>query len=313
MKRYASLILTYLLVITLSLGTVFSVAPAVSAAASSKITISNVPAYSDSAWVEINNNTPYFTESEITTKVFETYSDLDGLGRCGVAYANICKDIMPAEERGTIGMIKPSGWQTVKYDFVDGKYLYNRCHLIGYQLAGENANVKNLITGTRYLNIVGMLDFENTVSGYLEEKPNNHVLYRVTPIFKGDNLVASGVEMEGYSVEDKGKGVCFNVYCYNVQPGVTINYADGTSCETKSDNIRTVPRVNTPSTTNNSNAQTVDNKKSYTYVLNTNTHKFHRPDCGSVSDMKEKNKKYSSDDRETIINNGYSPCKRCNP
>lgn len=150
------------------------------------------------------------------------------MGRCGVAFANICIDIMPTEERGEIGMIKPSGWHTVKYDVVDGKYLYNRCHLIGYQLAGENANPKNLITGTRYLNVEGMLPFENEVADYVKES-NNHVLYRVTPIFESDNLVASGVQMEAYSVEDNGEGICFNVFCYNVQPGIVIDYATGES------------------------------------------------------------------------------------
>ena len=181
-----------------------------------------------SAYVIINDNIPDFDESEYTTESFEIYSELDSLGRCGVAYANICQEIMPTEERGEIGSIKPTGWHTVKYDIVDGKYLYNRCHLIGYQLAGENANEKNLITGTRYLNVEGMLDFENEVADYVEET-DNHVLYRVTPIFEGDNLLASGVQIEAYSVEDSGEGICFNVYCYNAQPGVTINYETGDS------------------------------------------------------------------------------------
>ena len=196
-----------------------------------KITLDNLPAYSDSAYVELNYNKPKFKTSEkINKKAFEKYSELDELGRCGVAYANICKELMPTEERGTIGMVKPSGWQTVKYmGLVDGNYLYNRCHLIGYQLAGENANEKNLITGTRYLNVEGMLPFENKVADYIKKYPKRHVLYRVTPIYEGDNLVASGVQMEAYSVEDKGKGVCFNVFCYNVQPGVIIDYSNGKS------------------------------------------------------------------------------------
>jgi DNA-entry nuclease len=196
-----------------------------------KITLDNIPAYSNSPYVEINNNKPSFKSSEKKNKkAFEKYSDLDELGRCGVAYANICKKIMPTEERGSIGMVKPSGWQTVKYmGLVDGNYLYNRCHLIGYQLAGENANEKNLITGTRYLNVEGMLPFENEIADYIDKYPKRHVLYRVTPIFEGENLVASGVQMEAYSVEDKGKGVCFNVYCYNVQPEIVIDYSDGTS------------------------------------------------------------------------------------
>lgn len=191
-------------------------------------TVDNVPAYSDDPYVEINGNQPEFEKSELTTVAFENYSELDYLGRCGVAYANVCTDIMPTEERGEIGSITPTGWHSVKYDCVDGKYLYNRCHLIGYQLAGENANEKNLITGTRYLNIDGMLPFENLVDDYVEET-DNHVLYRVTPDFEGENLVADGVQMEAYSVEDNGAGVCYNVYCYNVQPGVSINYATGAS------------------------------------------------------------------------------------
>lgn len=178
-----------------------------------KITLNNLPAYSGEAYVELNDNVPSFSKNDMTSKAFEKYSELDDLGRCGTAYANVCRETMPTEERGNIGMIKPSGWHTVKYDNVDGKYLYNRCHLIGYQLTAENANEKNLITGTRYLNIEGMLPFENMVADYIDET-DNHVLYRVTPIFKGDDLLASGVQMEAYSVEDKGKGVSFNVYCY---------------------------------------------------------------------------------------------------
>ena len=164
----------------------------------------------------------------LTTTSFESYSELDSLGRCGVAYACASTDTMPTEERGTIGQIKPTGWHTVKYDCVDGKYLYNRCHLIGYQLTGENANTKNLITGTRYLNVEGMLPFENMVAEYVEET-GNHVMYRVTPHFEGTNLLASGVQMEAYSVEDDGEGVCFNVYVYNAQPGITIDYKNGDS------------------------------------------------------------------------------------
>lgn len=194
--------------------------------------ITNIPEYSGNPYVQINNNIPFFTEGDYTTEAFETYSNLDKLGRCGVAYANICEKIMPPkdDEREAIYSITPSGWQQTKYEgVVDGNYLYNRCHLIGYQLAGENANEKNLITGTRYMNTEGMLPFENQVDDYIEENPNNHVLYRVTPIFYGNNLVASGVQMEAYSVEDNGKGICFNVYVYNVQPGITIDYATGES------------------------------------------------------------------------------------
>ena len=185
-----------------------------------------IPEYNGKAYVELNGNNPEFKSKEITDKSFEKYGSLDSLGRCTVCVASVGKEIMPTEKRGEIGMVKPTGWRTAKYDFVDGKYLYNRCHLIGYQLTGENANEKNLITGTRYLNVTGMLPFEDMVADYVKET-SNHVMYRVTPIFEGNNLVAKGVKMEGYSVEDKGEGISFNVFCYNVQPGVDINYMNG--------------------------------------------------------------------------------------
>lgn len=190
--------------------------------------IDDIPEYQNEPYVILNNNKPTFTEEEKTTKSFEKYSNLDALGRCQVAYANISQETMPTEERGKIGMIKPTGWHSIKYDNVEGKYLYNRCHLIGYQLTGENANEKNLITCTRYMNTVGMLEFENKVADYVKET-NNHVLYRVTPIFKDNNLLANGVQIEAYSVEDKGKGIRFNVYIYNVQDGIEIDYKTGES------------------------------------------------------------------------------------
>ena len=190
--------------------------------------LQNIPEYNGTPYVIINGNEPRFEEKDYTTKSFEKYSELDNLGRCGVAYANIGIETMPTEERESIGQVKPTGWQSVKYDIVDGKYLYNRCHLIGYQLTAENANKKNLITGTRYMNVEGMLPFENQVAEYIQ-KTENHVLYRVTPIFYGDNLVASGVQIEAKSVEDKGEGICLNVYVYNVQPGITIDYSNGNS------------------------------------------------------------------------------------
>lgn len=191
-------------------------------------TIDNIPSYDGASYVVLNNNEPNFEEKDFTDQSFENYSNLDKLGRCGVAFANIGKDLMPTKERESIGMIKPSGWHTVKYDNVDGKYLYNRCHLIGYQLTGENANEKNLITCTRYMNTKGMLDFENKVADYIKET-NNHVLYRVTPVFDGDNLVATGVIMEAESVEDRGKGIKFNVFVYNIQTGIEIDYKTGES------------------------------------------------------------------------------------
>lgn len=198
--------------------------------ASEHITLDEIPEYSGSAYVVINDNNPFFEDNELTTNSFESYSELDSLGRCGTCLASVGKDIMPTEPRGEIGSVKPTGWQTAKYDNVDGKYLYNRCHLIGYQLTGENANKQNLITGTRYLNVNGMLPFENMVADYVKET-NNHVYYRVTPIFKDNNLVADGVLMEAKSVEDNGDGILFNVYCYNVQPGIQINYLTGESSE----------------------------------------------------------------------------------
>lgn len=192
------------------------------------ISLSEIPEYSGEPYIEINGNEPGFTEGDWEKESFEIYSELDDLGRCGTAYANVGTDLMPTEERGSIGPVKPTGWHTVKYDIVDGKYLYNRCHLIGYQLSGENANEKNLITGTRYLNVEGMLPFENMAADYVKET-GNHVLYRVTPVFDGNNLVANGVQMEAFSVEDAGEGISYNVYVYNVQPGIEIDYATGGS------------------------------------------------------------------------------------
>ena len=268
--------------------------------------IKSIPAYSGKAYIAVNDNNPYFTESDLTTKSFEKYAPLDSLGRCGVAYANVGIDIMPTEKRGSIGMVKPSGWHSIKYENVDGKYLYNRCHLIGYQLSAENANTSNLITGTRYLNIQGMLRFENMVADYVKET-KNHVLYRVTPIFEGKNLLASGVLMEGYSVEDDGAGICYNVYCYNVQPGIKIDYATGDSeAEDGSAPYGSSAVVNKPTQQN-------DNSSSITYIANKNTKKFHYPTCSSVEQMKESNKKYLNCTREQSIQKGYEPCGRCCP
>lgn len=266
-----------------------------------KFSLSQVPKYNGEASVEVNGNKPYFTAKEKkNTKSFESYHKLDKLGRCGVAYANVCKDTMPTEERGAIGSVKPTGWHTVKYNgIVDGNYLYNRCHLIAYCLTAENANKKNLITGTRYLNIEGMLPYETKVANYVD-RTGNHVLYRVTPVFKGDNLLASGVLMEGYSVEDKGKGIKFCAYAYNVQPDIKIDYKTGDSklISDKSKN-----------TGNNSS----DQETKQTYIVNLNTKKFHKPNCRSVSSMSERNKKTYKGKRSSLINNGYSPCKICNP
>lgn len=277
------------------------------------VDLSSLPAYAGEAYVAVNDNQPYFSaEERQNTEAFETYSPLDSLGRCGVAWANICPELMPTEERGEIGQVKPSGWHTVKYDCVDGKYLYNRCHLIGFQLAGENANEQNLITGTRYLNIEGMLPFENLVADYVQET-GNHVLYRVTPVFDGDNLVAGGVLMEGWSVEDGGEGVCFCVYAYNVQPGVEIDYATGDSWETGEAPAESQPEEETPSEAQPAQGDSTESSGEMEYVLNTNTHKFHYPDCSSVSRMSDTNRQDFVGTREEVIAQGYEPCGNCNP
>ena len=288
----------------------------------------DVPAYSGEPYTAVNNNEPYFTSDNLTTEAFENYSELDALGRCGVAYANVCLETMPTEKRGSISEVKPTGWPSVKYDNVDGKSLYNRCHLIGYQLTAENANQQNLITGTRYLNVDGMLPFENMVADYVKET-DNHVLYRVTPIFTGDNLVADGVLMEGYSVEDEGDGICFCVYAYNVQPGITIDYATGDSWlssekgnsdSSSGGNSAVSQSAADKSGTQQAAVQTESVKETSApvstgteYILNTNTKKFHYPSCSGVKQMKASNKKEYTGSRDDLIAQGYDPCKKCNP
>ena len=271
----------------------------------------SVPEYSGSAYITVNDNHPYFYDADLTTTSFESYSKLDSLGRCGVAYACVSKGTMPTEDRGPIGQIKPSGWHTVKYDCVDGKYLYNRCHLIGYQLTAENANEKNLITGTRYLNVEGMLPFENMVADYIKET-GNHVLYRVTPVFDGNNLVVSSVLMEAESVEDKGEGICFNVFCYNVQPGITIDYGTGGSALSKS-NTTDAEESAFSESASASVAPVEEDSIEQTYILNTNTHKFHYPSCSGVDDIKDSNKETYTGSREDLIAQGYEPCGQCKP
>ena len=259
---------------------------------------------SQEAYAVVNDNIPTFSEEEMNTDSYETYSELDELGRCGVATANVGTDLMPTEKRDSIGVVKPSGWHTVKYDCVDGKYLYNRCHLIGFQLTAENANPENLITGTRYLNVEGMLPFENMVADYIKET-NNHVLYRVTPVYEGDNLVASGVQMEAKSVEDDGEGILFNVFCYNVQPGVEIDYESGESTYVGGESV-------SKDETGKEQEEHLESTE-VTYILNKNTRKFHLPECSSLKQMKEKNKSEFCGSREEVIEQGYAPCKRCNP
>ena len=253
--------------------------------------LADIPAYSGDPYVVVGDNTPEFPQEDQVPVSFEEYSPLDSLGRCGTAYACVSPDTMPTEERGDIGQVKPTGWHTVKYDCVDGKYLYNRCHLIGYQLTGENANEENLITGTRYLNVEGMLPFENLVADYVKET-DHHVLYRVTPIFDGDDLVASGVRMEAWSVEDQGDDVCFDVYVYNRQPGVAIDYATGDSW------------LEEDGTSQSEEA---------TYILNTRSKKFHLPDCSGAASMSEDNRQTYTGSRDDLIAQGYSPCGQCDP
>jgi len=255
------------------------------------ITLKNIPEYAGEPYVELYGNQPDFAEDQFTTESYEFYTDLDQIGRCGICFANIGKDLMPTEDRGNISSVHPSGWVQKQYDFVDGKSLYNRCHLIGFQLTGENANDHNLITGTRYLNVEGMLPFENLVAEYIKET-GNHVLYRVTPIYEGSNLVASGVQMEAISVEDRGQGVCFNIYCYNVQPGVKIHYETGES---------------------ELDEEALNQGEQMEYVLNTSGRKFHLPDCQSVSEMKEENKQEYTGTRALLVAQGYEPCGRCDP
>lgn len=296
----------------------------------SYVSLDAIPAYDGKAYVAVNNNEPFFTDSDMTTTAFENYSDLDSLGRCGVAYANICKEIMPTEKRGKIGMIKPSGWHTVKYDVIKDRYLYNRCHLIGYQLAGENANPKNLITGTRYLNVEGMLPFENLVADYVNNT-GNHVLYRVTPMFSGGNLVANGVLIEAKSVEDNGGGILFNVYCYNVQPGVGINYEngdswlDGTTPQNEGSQSSdgsmagaSVGDIGSSSSTTGSASSgsdssaaensAADSSNSETMVHITATgKKYHRAGCRT---LKKSDTEVTLDEAKSM---GLSPCGICNP
>lgn len=270
--------------------------------------LAGIPEYSGTTYTEVNDNEPFFDEEDLTTEEFEEYSELDSLGRCGTAFANISEYTQPTEERGEIGMIRPSGWHTANYgELVEGNYLYNRCHLIAFCLAGENANERNLITGTRYMNAEGMLPFEEKVNDYVD-RTGNHVFYRVTPDFEGDNLVASGVLMEAESVEDEGAGICFCVYCYNVQPQIEIDYATGESAR-----VETVETPKEASQQEESQQETATENSSITYVINTNTGVFHYADCNSVNQMKEKNKAYSSESRDTLISEGYRPCGNCHP
>lgn len=285
---------------------------------SQDINVKDIPAYSGKEYIELNNNVPTFTaEEKKVTEAFEHYSNLDNLGRCGVAFANVCKELMPTEERGNIGDIRPSGWHTVKYpDVIEDNYLYNRSHLIAYSLAGENANEKNLITGTRYFNQETMQIFELKVLEYVREN-DNHVLYRVTPVFENDNLLATGVIMEAWSVEDEGRGICFNVFCYNVQPGIEIDYATGESKRDESvagTTTEQTTETTTEQATTSDNAATSDSdwyNTKMTFILNTHTKKIHMPDCRGVKQMADRNKLECESTINELIKQGYEPCKMC--
>ena len=262
-------------------------------------------------YIVVNDNVPYFTSDEITTSAYEKYSELDSLGRCGVVMACIGRELMPKddEERGSISSVTPSGWVQAKYDtdLVDGGYIYNRAHLIGWQLTAENANERNLITGTRYFNVDGMLPFENLVADYIKET-GNHVMYSVTPDFEGSNLVATGVTMEAYSVEDNGEGVQFCVYVYNVQPGILIDYATGKS---RLDDGTEIPDSGTNDDEKGDTG--ADEPIDQTYILNTSSKKFHNPDCSGAATIKEANKQTYTGPRDDLITEGYSPCGICKP
>ena len=277
----------------------------------SKAVLSEIPEYSGRPYAVINDNIPSFNKYELTVKGYETYASLDRLGRCGGAVASCGREIMPKddEERGSISAVKPSGWVQAQYDCISGKYLYNRCHLIGWQLSAENANKRNLITGTRYMNTEGMLPFENMVADYIKET-DNHVAYRITPIYDGNDLVAKGVQMEAYSVEDDGEGICFNVFCYNVQPGVEIDYVTGRSRSAGSVAI-------SPDSSDNQSSwmDVMDDKKESViegnYVLNTNTKKIHKTHCHNINKMNESNKQSYNGSIDDLYSQGYTTCGNC--
>ena len=289
------------------------------------ISYRDVPAFEGNPYVYVNDGEPTFTDEQRAAEPgHEHYGELDELGRCTAAFAVVGPETQPTEKRGSIGEVRPSGWQMAKYDFVEGKYLFNRCHLLGYQLTGENANERNLITGTRYLNVQGMLPFENAVADYVDAT-GNHVLMAVMPVFEGSELVARGVHMMAESVEDGGEGVAFNVFCYNVQPGVVIDYGTGESM--LEEDATPLPDVSgaesAPDTASEGAGAGEASEKGATgsaegkgtteYVLNTNSKKFHLPSCSSVDQMSPKNREDVEDSRENLIAKGYDPCKRCNP
>ena len=283
-----------------------------------------LPTYTEIPFTVLNNNVPYFDPSDFDGESFEYYSELDEIGRCGVCMVCVGEDIMPVDDRRDISSIKPTGWHSQTYDIIKGKYLYNRCHLIGYQLTGENANRNNLITGTRYLNVDGMLPFENQTASYVETT-HNHVLYRVTPVFEDTELVCRGVVMEAWSVEDSGAGVCFNVFCYNIQPGIAIDYASGesslienyvTTAQTtvmSATSTTASSASTTVSLTSSSSVTTTPDIHNCTYIGNKSTKKFHRPECPYVDKINYDNIIYFHGSREEVLNEEYTPCQKCNP
>ena len=276
------------------------------------------PAYEGDAAKVLNGNVPLFTEEELRMAPGLQLSELDDLGRCGPALGCLGPETLPIEERGPIGEVRPSGWHTVRYDDrIEDRYLYNRCHLIGYQLCGENAEPRNLITGTRYLNMTGMLPYENAVFAYIGQS-GNHVLYRARPVFEGDNLLASGVLLEARSLEDQGAGLQFFVYLFNVQPGVRIDYADGGS-EAEADDLPPEPEPTLSALTETEELGGGEERSlpgeegTITYVFNSNTMRFHRPDCPSAVEMRPENRVDFTGTREEAIALGYEPCSRCKP
>jgi DNA-entry nuclease len=262
------------------------------AEASAFITQDNIPVYEGRTYVPVNGGVPGFTEDDLTTEPFEIYGELDSLGRCTAAYANICEDLMPTQERGSIRDVKPSGWHSVRYDdVIPNGYLFSRSHLIAFQLAGENANPKNLITGTYYMNAVAMLPFEEVVGDYVRET-GNHVLYRVTPVFEGDDLLARGIQMEAMSVEDKGRDICFNIFVFNIQPGISLDYATGESF---------------------AGGATAARQPQVTYYLNHSSRVFHMPSCEGAAKMKQANRLEFTGGRADAVFLGYDPCPYCHP
>lgn len=294
--------------------------------------LNDVPEWQGYAFCYINDNRPDFKKDEIWTATRESLEPLDSLGRCGAANSCIGPDGMPSGPRGDISSIEPTGWHTERYDFVEGEMLFNRCHLIGHQLSGDDAIPRNLITGTSYMNRDGMLPFENAIAAYVRES-GNHVMYRVTPVFRGKELIARGVHMEAVSVEDKGEGVSFNVFCYNVQPGIDIDYATGDNRlsddtymleQYLAGRFAVIPNTRGSAGNpggisgaaegeKNGGGRSAQKQKKTAYVLNTNTGKFHYPDCSSVKDISEHNKLEVEETREDLISRGFEPCGSCRP